>query len=306
MVFESLPPMNYLRPFEATARLGSMNQAAKELGRSHSNIFRYIRLLEEFIGESLFQKKEGSLILTQEGATLYRVVSESLFNISTATDSVKNQRNDNHLIISAPAIFASRWLLPRLNRFQLAHPLVNFELLLERQTTTTSIRRYDFRLSLCRVKFDFVDSVSIMHDEIIVVAAPNLLAAAQQTDNDAFQLIETIDVAANWLDWYETLPFLQSAKISKLSIPDADVAVSAACAGLGLLITRKALVQDLLTAGQLQMVTDHSIHLDTAYWLSRSEVIAERQIDIEFKRWLLVETVQSANSHLGSAWKLSA
>ncbi|HBZ47777.1 MAG TPA: transcriptional regulator, partial [Stenotrophomonas sp.] len=49
-----LPPLNALRSFEATARLGGVARAAEALHVTHGAISRQLRLLEEHLGLALF------------------------------------------------------------------------------------------------------------------------------------------------------------------------------------------------------------------------------------------------------------
>ena len=49
-----LPPLNAIKAFEAAARLGSFTRAAEELSVTHGAVSRQIRLLEEWLGTSLF------------------------------------------------------------------------------------------------------------------------------------------------------------------------------------------------------------------------------------------------------------
>ena len=52
-----LPPLNALRAFEATARLGGVSQAAQELHVTHGAVSRQIRLLESDLGRALFSRE---------------------------------------------------------------------------------------------------------------------------------------------------------------------------------------------------------------------------------------------------------
>jgi DNA-binding transcriptional LysR family regulator len=48
-----------LKVFEAVARLGSMNRAALELNTVQSNVTGRIRVLEDELGTSLFERHAG-------------------------------------------------------------------------------------------------------------------------------------------------------------------------------------------------------------------------------------------------------
>ncbi|MEK1901680.1 MAG: LysR family transcriptional regulator, partial [Rhizobium sp.] len=52
----NLPPLSYLRAFEATARLGSVTRAADELGRTHGAVSKQLQLLQEQLGIPVFEK----------------------------------------------------------------------------------------------------------------------------------------------------------------------------------------------------------------------------------------------------------
>ncbi|MFX6250441.1 LysR family transcriptional regulator, partial [Acinetobacter baumannii] len=45
-----LPPLNALRAFEATARLGGVGRAAQDLHVTHGAVSRQLKLLEDHLG----------------------------------------------------------------------------------------------------------------------------------------------------------------------------------------------------------------------------------------------------------------
>jgi len=51
---KTLPPLNYIRSFEASARHLSFTRAAEELGLTQAAVSGHIRALETFIGRPLF------------------------------------------------------------------------------------------------------------------------------------------------------------------------------------------------------------------------------------------------------------
>src|SRR6516162_2977025 len=59
-----------LRVFETVARLGGMNRAAIELHTGQSNVTAPIRLLEDELGTTLFQRNSRGVILTPSGRRL--------------------------------------------------------------------------------------------------------------------------------------------------------------------------------------------------------------------------------------------
>ena len=60
----ALPPLNALRAFEAAGRLGSFKEAAAELHVTHGAVSQQVRLLEEWLGASLFERHNRRVVLT--------------------------------------------------------------------------------------------------------------------------------------------------------------------------------------------------------------------------------------------------
>ena len=69
------PSWDDLRIFLAVVAHGSMNSAAKALGQSQPTIARRIKVLEETLGISLFQRGPNNLDLTEAGQAVYEATA---------------------------------------------------------------------------------------------------------------------------------------------------------------------------------------------------------------------------------------
>src|SRR5258706_13158482 len=74
-----LPPLNALRAFEATARLGSLSAAADELCVTHGAVSRQVKLLEDWAGVAVFERIGRRLHLTEAGQA-YRTALGGAFD----------------------------------------------------------------------------------------------------------------------------------------------------------------------------------------------------------------------------------
>src|ERR1700689_660513 len=63
-------PLNAIRTFEAAARRGSFVEAAKDLHVTHWAIGKQIRLLEDWLGVPLFERRTRGVALTDHGSDL--------------------------------------------------------------------------------------------------------------------------------------------------------------------------------------------------------------------------------------------
>ncbi|MFT3964705.1 MAG: LysR substrate-binding domain-containing protein [Sphingobium sp.] len=117
----SLPPLSAVRVFEAAARLEHFSAAAKELGMTQAAVSYQIRLLEERLGVSLFQRSGRRVTLTERGRVLAPVIIRA-FDDMRAGFSTFLSEESAVLTISCANSFASLWLLPRLGEFQSLYP----------------------------------------------------------------------------------------------------------------------------------------------------------------------------------------
>ena len=62
-----LPPLNALRAFEASARLGSFVAAAAELHVSAAAVSQQVQRLERYLDTRLFNRLARGLVLAEEG-----------------------------------------------------------------------------------------------------------------------------------------------------------------------------------------------------------------------------------------------
>ena len=70
---DSLPPLQTLKAFEATARRLSMTLAADELHLTHGAVSRQIKSLESYLGVELFRRKTRKIELTGAGLSLIHI-----------------------------------------------------------------------------------------------------------------------------------------------------------------------------------------------------------------------------------------
>src|SRR5918993_659633 len=116
-----LPPMSAVRVFEAAARHQSFTRAAEELGMTQAAVSYQIKSLEDRVGAALFVRMPRNVSLTPAGQRLAPAVTEAFEMLRSAFASTA-RTVDNVLSLSVLPTIASHWLVPRLGRFQIAHP----------------------------------------------------------------------------------------------------------------------------------------------------------------------------------------
>lgn len=112
------PSLNALRAFEATARLHSFSGAADELSVTHGAISRHVRALEDLLGVALLTRTPHGAEPTAEGKRLADDLGRGFALIQNSIERIR----PGPLTLSCSDSILMHWLLPRIGRFQEAHP----------------------------------------------------------------------------------------------------------------------------------------------------------------------------------------
>ncbi len=116
MNYANIPSLSQLKAFEAAARLQSFKLAAAELCISPSAISQQIRLLEQFLGCRLFERKARAIELTSIGETYLREVCSCLAQLAQATQSFRRHQI-NILRLSTVPFIAHDFAIPAMPSF---------------------------------------------------------------------------------------------------------------------------------------------------------------------------------------------
>src|SRR6195952_4649136 len=138
---DKLPPLNALRHLEAVRQHGSFAAAAADLHVTHWAVGKQIRLLEDWFGVPLFERRARGVSLTDEGAALLNDVNNAFERLAAGAARLRHdeftRRVSGTVRVNVLASFALCWLLPRLNDFHARYPDIDV-----RVSTTSRKLRY--------------------------------------------------------------------------------------------------------------------------------------------------------------------
>lgn len=202
-----LPPLNALRAFEASARLGSFVAAAGELRVSAAAVSQQVRRLEQYLDTPLFQRLARGLVLTEQGRDYLPELSAGFDLLGESTVRVRAKRADGVLTLTTLAAFANGWLLPRLHRFRERAPRIDIVL-------RTSGQLQDFRRDAIDLAIRFAPAPGrglhaerLCGEELFPVASPQLFGGRRMPDTLAaladYPLLHDTDAGHEqpWLGW---------------------------------------------------------------------------------------------------------
>lgn len=142
-----------LRFFITLAREGSLSAAARALRAEHSTVSRRVAALEAALGTRLFDRLPRGYALTPEGerlATLAGRLEEDVLAIEREARGSAAAALRGSVRLSAPPVFASQFLAPRLGPLRARHPGLLLELVGASGFASLTRREADLAIRLSR------------------------------------------------------------------------------------------------------------------------------------------------------------
>lgn len=277
-----------LHAFSLLARHGRAALAAEKLGVSPSALSHLMRKLESELGATLVHRDGRGLTLTEEGQRLSLSLGDAFERIEDAVDSFK-RRGRTELRISTVSTFATRWLIPRLPKFQAVQPDV--ELLLSTSTRIVDLDRenYDCAIRLGTGNWPGVESKLLWKEHLSVAVAPSLFSDKNPADQSllsGFRLLHSASRRNDWTVWLEAAGLAHPDTKSGMVLQSRDLAIQAAIAGMGAIVIDRRFVSQELDAGHLIMPDWKRVELDTGYWFVRSPARTLTRPVASFRDWL--------------------
>ena len=244
-------PLNSLRVLAVAARHGSFVRAADELHVTHGAVSRQIRLLEEALGQPLFERRNRAVFLTQAGRQLATEVQLALDRLDTAVAALRQPRHQAPLVVSCEPTIAMKWLIPRLGDFYQAHPSVQLHISAsggpvhwQKDGIDVALRRNDFHWDAATV------AQKICDEWVAPVCVPALLRRGR-LPTPWPRLLHTRSRRAAWDRWCE-LSGMERLPDPGQTYEHFYLSLQAASAGLGIAIASVFMVQEELDTGRLK------------------------------------------------------
>lgn len=171
-----LPPLNALRAFEAAARHMSFQRAAEELNVTPTAISHQIKNLEAYLCLALFiRRNPHPLQLTDAGRYLYPMLRNGFDTFAEAIATLQPDTASTVLTVTAIHDFASKWLVPRLPKFQKAYPDIDVHLQTSVQVVDLHAQTVDIAIRYGRGNYPGLVAKKLFSDVFIPICSPLLL-----------------------------------------------------------------------------------------------------------------------------------
>ncbi|HSO08302.1 MAG TPA: transcriptional regulator GcvA [Pelomicrobium sp.] len=307
-----LPPLNAFRAFEAAARHLSFKKAAEELHVTPAAISHMVKALEEQLEVKLFRRLTRALELTDAGKAALPKVQEAFDSLAVAVERTRSHARAGPLAVSAPPLFAARWLVPRLYRFTERHPEIKLRISSavgaiddggaggqppeaesgeSNEDTLVTVRFGRGRYPGARIDWLFDAAYApVCSPRLLRGSKP--LATPEDLRHHTLLHDDTVRDVAERLSWEA---WLKAAGVSGVDpargprFTNSALAIDAAVDGLGVALGVKPLVADDIAAGDLVAPFDVEVESGFAYYFVCDEAVAERPQVVAFRDWLLRE-----------------
>ena len=247
-----LPSLKALEAFLAAARHGSVNGAAKELLVTPQAVSQRLKLLEESLQITLFERRGRSIESTEAAVLLARYVEAGLEELSEGIRRVTEQKCRDRINLNVSPYFATRYLLSRLSSFRRLLP--QFDLRVTTMVETPDFRRDDVDVAVQWGYCDWGDleATLLLKDHKVICCTPELAARmASRRELTSQLLLQPVLKNSLWPDILEFLDLKAPDDAAELAFHDEATMRSATLSGLGIgLISRVDAERDI-RAGDL-------------------------------------------------------
>lgn len=293
-----LPPLNWLRSFEAAARHLSFTHAALELNLTQAAVSQQIKALECQLGAVLFNRLPRGLELTDAGSAYLPAVHESIERLHIVTEEIFGQGRTDLLNIKVNLVFFLKWLAPKICNFRALYPDINLHITTNIWTDDKeSSADNDFEIKYGKGKWQSLKSDRLTWDELFPVCSPSFLKkhSSLLTPNDLpnHTLLHVMGYEEGWGYWLNQTNH-EHIKVSQgFQFDTLITALEMAAQGEGLALGRTSIVEGMIKSGRLVAPFEQKVVTDEAFYLAYPRTQAKHPHANIFREWLLQEVAQS-------------
>ena len=134
-----------------------------------------VKRLEEYLGVRLFRRLPRSLLLEEPGQSFSSDLREAFLRLDRAVEQVVESDSKGALTISVAPIFAVKWLVPRMQRFDLRHPDIDLRISSSLGLIDFQRDAFDAAVRLGYGRYPALAAVKLFDESVAPMCSPRLL-----------------------------------------------------------------------------------------------------------------------------------
>jgi LysR family glycine cleavage system transcriptional activator len=293
-----LPPLNALRAVEASARHRSFTKAADELAVTPAAVSHQVKALEDLLGVTLFRRTKRAWLLTDEAQAVLPGIRDGFERLLAAVEQLGAVGKTGVLTVSLAPSFAVKWLLPRLDRFQAAHPEIDVRVAASMELVDFGVGDVDVAIRYGAGSYSDLMVERLVSDTVYPVCSPDLLKgphALTSPDRLRHHVLlhddspDDDETCPTWQMWLKAagVAGIDAARGPRFN--QSSLVLEAAILGRGVALAKSTLADADVAAGRLVRPFYVSVPVNFAYYVVYPETKAALPKVRLFHDWLRQE-----------------
>lgn len=279
-------PLSALRTVEAIARSGTLARAAEELGVTSGALSQRLTKAETALGAQLFHRTSSGLKPTDTCVAIMPRLSRAISDLAAVVADVSSAESTT-LTVSVAPIFASRWLIWRIRRFNEQNPTISVRV--EPNVEVVDLDRSEVDVGIRVGENPAIGSGAhrLLDQRVFPVCSPEMVQHIR-APRDLFKLpvIRENDRLYGWDTWLSEHRLSGSALQSGPTYVDASLCLDAAMTGQGVFMAWETLACDALERGQICSPFRQRSMTGATYWFATSRFSTQKSSVRKFRSWL--------------------
>ena len=286
-------PLRGLQALEAAVRHLSFARAAGELHVTPAAISQQIKQLEDQLGQPLFERSP-TLRAAASTQAVSRQLREAFELLEQASRQLRVGQSSRPMVVSLAPSFASRWLIPRLERFSARHPDIELHLLATTRLVDFETEDVDVGVRYGNGRYPGLHAERLQQETVVAVAHPRLIAGlTRPVDLLGTTLLHNRGVSwdatfPDWPTWLRSARVVPQAPLRIRMFDQVNLVIEAVLAGLGVALLFRTLVSDELATGRLVALFQEQPLANAYHFVCRPERLAQPRVTA-FRQWLFDE-----------------
>lgn len=291
-------PLNALRAIEIVARRGALAPAAEELGVTIGAVSQHLRRAEDRLGMELFARTPQGIrplpalmqVLPQLSGG-FTQLQDGLASLTGAHEGVLN--------VTVGSVFASRWLIWRVNKFSALYPGLEMRLTVTGAMLDLGRPDIDCGIRYGDGTWPGVDVSLIGGQDYQPVCSP-LIRDRVKSPADLARVPVIADQTSmlDWPAWLKKAGLDPQMPLNGPVYSDASLAFDAAISGQGVLLAADMMTADAVSDGRLIRPFDLPVAGKRGYFLATAKGRREPKKLGFFRDWLAEEVPASVRGYV--------
>ncbi len=275
-----------LRAVEAAGRLGSLRAAADELGVTIGAVSQQVQKIERQLGCVLFERLPRGIRPTPLGKEVLKRLTSGMTEFAAAV-ALAERRDEKILTVSAAPVFAGKWLVWRLQRFNERHPDIHVRIDANFALVDPNVTDVDVCIRVGRGDWPGVTAEKILDQRVFPVCSPVVAEQLRDpTDLRSVPIIRDEWAMFDWDVWLQPNGLDASMLGDGPVFSDASLCLDAAIACQGVFLAWETLASHALYVGSLVTPFPGRYRNGIAYWFVIGRDRSNRPPIRAFRRWL--------------------